>query len=78
MAQLLKLQLLRTFIKRPPTKITMDRCLGTGDPLMKKGEKCFFIYIKKKLVKKKRLFKAQNSQSIVSQQNRGRKKKKMY
>ena len=21
----------------------MDRCLGTGDPLMKKEEKCFFI-----------------------------------
>ena len=74
MAQLLKLQLLRTFIKRPPTKISMDRCLGTGDPLMKKEEKCFFLY-KKKLVKKKHLFKAQNSQSIVSQQNRGRKKK---
>ena len=30
----------------------MDRCLGTGDPLMKKEEKCFFI---KKIVKKKRL-----------------------
>ena len=48
MAQLLKLQLLRTFIKRPPTKISMDRCLGTGDLLMKKEEKCFF-YIKKNL-----------------------------
>ena len=48
----------------------MDRCLGTGDPLMKKEEKCFFI--KKKLVKKRRLFKAKNSQSIVSQQNRGK------
>ena len=53
----------------------MDRCLGTGDPLMKKEEKCFFIK-KKKLVKKRRLFKAQNSQSIVSQQNRGKKTKK--
>ena len=53
----------------------MDRCLGTGKPLMKEEEK--YIFIKKKIVKKRRLFKAQNSQSIVSQQNRG-KKKKLY
>lgn len=45
----------------------MDRCLGTGDPLMKKEEKCIFIQKEKKLVEKRRLFKAQNSQSIVSQ-----------
>lgn len=32
----------------------MDRCLGTGDPLMKKEEKCFFI-------KKKKTFKEEAS-----------------
>ena len=51
----------------------MDRCLGTGDPLMKKEEKCLFI---KKNCKEEASFEAQNSQSIVSQQTVVKKKKR--